>query len=140
MGSAYSLFVPLSPIRTNTAGFGSCAELNGARDVTITRRLKPEGARNMANENRRLIGCLCLGCTASLYFVPIPNECRRSRYGVEVICKPPARKVTSRCVHVGCADEQADLKGSGLWMVMSRGPKLGSPIDPRNSHVDGSAK
>jgi hypothetical protein len=83
-------------------------ELGSAGDEIMTRGFKPDG------------------------------QPRRSKHGLEVTCKPPARKVAPRCVHMGCAELQA----SGLWMVQpeDREPKLDSKVDATNSHVDGSAK
>lgn len=60
--------------------------------------------------------------------------------GLEVTYKSPARKVAPRCVHVHvmCADEQVELKVSGLWVVRLDGP--GTEIrlleDQSHSNVD----
>lgn len=65
--------------------------------------------------------------------------------GLEVTYKPPARKVAPRCVHVGCADEQVELKTSGLWVVRLDGPEteirlLEGRTKDSHSNVDGGVR
>lgn len=121
VGSAHPLLVPLSPIRTNGAGSGSCTGPNGARDGTVTRGSAGGYGEHGERKDGGFFGA---------YFHNVPRghisisfgrtEGTGSRTsaggrsnGIKVMSKPPARKVAPRCVHVGCAGEQAELKASG---------------------------